>query len=199
MMFKFNGIGIMIGHSASRAYEDVMNIPASNYVMRSTLLPSGKSSTDGDSDMGRLYILLGQGGGGKSYATDDILTTLTSEYKFTADNYRSTLHSHKEDFGLSVGKTSYLPLSGKFLEDQQEKCNDLKLFIMNEFSMLRQKEIYYFDERLKQIMCSSIHVGGVTILLVGDPAQLLLLHGQTLWNQNSSNVEDARRYNRLRD
>eukprot|EP00957_Ditylum_brightwellii_P125360 9554536-Ditylum_brightwellii.AAC.1 len=57
-------------------------------VVRSTLLPSGKSSTDGGSDVGRLHNLLGQGGGGKSYAIDAILTTLTSEHNFTADNYK---------------------------------------------------------------------------------------------------------------
>eukprot|EP00957_Ditylum_brightwellii_P072901 5540150-Ditylum_brightwellii.AAC.1 len=72
--------------------------------------PSGQSSTDGGSDVGRFHILLGQDGGGKSYAIDAILTTLTSEHNFNADNYkvyattgkaailigRSTLHSYKE-------------------------------------------------------------------------------------------------------
>eukprot|EP00957_Ditylum_brightwellii_P083582 6353096-Ditylum_brightwellii.AAC.1 len=68
---------------ASRAYEDLMNRLTSNYVRRkvfrnqlnqnqcmihdlvviSPLLPCGKSSTDSGSDVGRLYILLGQGGG----------------------------------------------------------------------------------------------------------------------------------------
>eukprot|EP00957_Ditylum_brightwellii_P211333 15366057-Ditylum_brightwellii.AAC.1 len=47
-------------------------------VGRTTFIPSGQSSTDGDSDVGRLHILLGQSGGGKSYAIDAIFTTLTS-------------------------------------------------------------------------------------------------------------------------
>eukprot|EP00957_Ditylum_brightwellii_P198420 15120701-Ditylum_brightwellii.AAC.1 len=74
--------------SASRAYEDLMNISTSNYMMRqlSTHTPSGQSSNDGGSDVGRLQILLGQGGGGKSYAIDTILTTSTSEHNFIADN-----------------------------------------------------------------------------------------------------------------
>eukprot|EP00957_Ditylum_brightwellii_P067464 5120896-Ditylum_brightwellii.AAC.1 len=76
----------------------------------STLLPSGQSSTDSGSDVGRLHILLGKVVGGKYYAIDAILTTLTSENSFTADNYNvcattgkaaslirgSTLHAHKE-------------------------------------------------------------------------------------------------------
>eukprot|EP00957_Ditylum_brightwellii_P082759 6292304-Ditylum_brightwellii.AAC.1 len=92
-------------------------------VARSTLLPSGKSSTDGDSDVGKLHILLGQGGGGKPYTIDGNLTALTSEHNFNADNYKvcdttgkaatlikeSTLHSHKDNFGLLVGKTAYSP------------------------------------------------------------------------------------------
>eukprot|EP00957_Ditylum_brightwellii_P193541 14738342-Ditylum_brightwellii.AAC.1 len=65
--------------------------------------------------------------------------------------------------------------------------------------MMRQKEIYYLDERVKQIMCSSTPFGGVTVLLVDDPAQLPPVQGHTLWNHNSSNADDLRDFNRLRD
>eukprot|EP00957_Ditylum_brightwellii_P059056 4479284-Ditylum_brightwellii.AAC.1 len=37
--------------------------------------------------------------------------------------------------------------------------------------------------------------GGVTVLLVGDPAKLPPDQGQTLWNQNSSNVDNSRSFN----
>eukprot|EP00957_Ditylum_brightwellii_P171221 13034442-Ditylum_brightwellii.AAC.1 len=53
-------------------------------VVRSTLLPRRQFSTDGGSDVGRLHMLLGQGGGGKACAIDAILTTLISKYNFTA-------------------------------------------------------------------------------------------------------------------
>eukprot|EP00957_Ditylum_brightwellii_P017986 1355253-Ditylum_brightwellii.AAC.1 len=175
-------------------------------VVRSTLLPSGKSSADGDSDVGRLHILFCQGGRGKPYVIDVILTTLTSEHNFTVDNYKvcavtgkaatliggSTLCYHEEGFGLASGRTSYSPLADKSLEDQHEKCKDMKLLIVDEFSMLRQKEIYYLDERPKQIMCPSIPFGGVTVLLVGNLAQLPPVQGQTLWNHNSSNADNSR-------
>eukprot|EP00957_Ditylum_brightwellii_P091565 6971828-Ditylum_brightwellii.AAC.1 len=69
---------------ASRAYDDLINTSTSNYVrrqlvrnqlnqnqcmihdlvVRSTLFSSEQSSTGGGSDVGRLHILLGQGGGG---------------------------------------------------------------------------------------------------------------------------------------
>eukprot|EP00957_Ditylum_brightwellii_P001382 108149-Ditylum_brightwellii.AAC.1 len=64
--------------------------------------------------------------------------------------------------------------------------------------MMRQKEIYYLDERMKHIMCSSIPFGGVTVLLVGDPAQLPPVKSQTLWNYNSSNANDSRGFNGYR-
>eukprot|EP00957_Ditylum_brightwellii_P093425 7114897-Ditylum_brightwellii.AAC.1 len=44
-------------------------------------------------------------------------------------------------------------------------------------------------------MCSSIPFDGVTVLLVGYHAQLPPVQGQTLWNQNSSNVDDSRGFN----
>eukprot|EP00957_Ditylum_brightwellii_P057909 4390507-Ditylum_brightwellii.AAC.1 len=137
---------------APRAYEDLMNTSTSNYVrrqlfrnqlnqnqcmihdlvVRSSLLLSEQSSTNGGSDVGRLHILLDQGGGGKSYAIDFILTTLNSEYNVIADNYKvyatngkaailiggSALHSHKEGFRLPIGRSSFSHLSGKALADQ---------------------------------------------------------------------------------
>eukprot|EP00957_Ditylum_brightwellii_P143632 10943419-Ditylum_brightwellii.AAC.1 len=44
-------------------------------------------------------------------------------------------------------------------------------------------------------MCFSITFGGVTVLLVGDPAKLPFVQGQTSWNQNSSNTDDSRGFN----
>eukprot|EP00957_Ditylum_brightwellii_P141592 10786664-Ditylum_brightwellii.AAC.1 len=61
--------------------------------------------------------------------------------------------------------------------------------------MMRQKEIYYLDERMKQTICSSIPFGGVTVLLVGDSVQLPSVKGQTLWNQNSSKADNSRGFN----
>eukprot|EP00957_Ditylum_brightwellii_P198465 15125500-Ditylum_brightwellii.AAC.1 len=48
---------------------------------------------------------------------------------------------------------------------------------------------------MKQIMCSSISFVGVTVLLVGDPAQLPPFIGQTLLNQTSSNADNSRGFN----
>eukprot|EP00957_Ditylum_brightwellii_P075810 5761933-Ditylum_brightwellii.AAC.1 len=74
-----------------------------------------------------------------------ILTTLTSEHSFNAGNYKvctttgkaatlirgSTLYSHKDGFGQPIGRTSYSPFSGKSLADQQEKCKEMKLLIVD--------------------------------------------------------------------
>eukprot|EP00957_Ditylum_brightwellii_P043472 3295977-Ditylum_brightwellii.AAC.1 len=92
----------------------------------------------------------------------------------------STLHSCKEGFALPIRRTSYSPLLDKSLADQHKKCKNIKLFILDEFSIMMQKEIHYLDERLKQIMHSFTLFGGVIVLFVGDPAQLSLVQGQTL-------------------
>lgn len=39
-----------------------------------------KSSTDGGEGIGRLQILLGEGGTGKSYSIDAVITTLMNEH-----------------------------------------------------------------------------------------------------------------------
>ena len=53
--------------------------------------------------------------------------------------------------------------------------------------MLRQKELFYMDQRLKQIMCSREPFGGVTIVLAGDPGQLPPVKGNALWNPAAGN------------
>eukprot|EP00957_Ditylum_brightwellii_P017874 1345913-Ditylum_brightwellii.AAC.1 len=86
--------------------------------VRTTLLEHGESSTDGGIDIGRLQILIGQDGGGKSHTINSIIATLENDHGFTGEDYNicgitgkassliggSTLHSHKEVFGLPCRK-----------------------------------------------------------------------------------------------
>ena len=41
--------------------------------------------------------------------------------------------------------------------------------IIDEFSMLKQKELHYVNKRLQQIMGNNLPFGGVAIVLIGDP------------------------------
>eukprot|EP00957_Ditylum_brightwellii_P210475 15365016-Ditylum_brightwellii.AAC.1 len=185
-------------------------ILAHDMAVRSTLLSPNESSTDGGEDIGRLQMMLGQGGGGKSYVIDAIITTLIERHQFTEDNYKvcattgkaatlvggSTLHAVKEGLSIPCGRTKFSSLKGRILQDFQAKYKDkLKLLIIDEFTMIKQKELYFINKRLKLIMCNSLPFGGVTVLLVGDSAQLPPVGGQCLWTKNSRGQQDMNGFN----
>ena len=58
--------------------------------------------------------------------------------------------------------------------------------------MLKQKELYYLDQRLREINGCNIIFGGLAILMVGDIGQLPAVKGSVLWNEKCSNVDDRR-------
>ena len=64
----------------------------------------------------------------------------------------------------------------------------LKLLIIDEYSMLKARELCYVDKRLSQIMECKGPFGGITVVLVGDVAQLPPVGGSTVWNYTTSNI-----------
>jgi hypothetical protein len=63
--------------------------------------------------------------------------------------------------------------------------------IVDEYSMLRQKELYWIDERLKQIMCNGHPFGGMAVILSGDPGQIPPIQGRCLWDRSSKKGDDS--------
>ena len=62
-------------------------------------------------------------------------------------------------------------MHAKFLG--KDDCNlKLKLLIIDDFSMLKARELRYVDKRLSQIMECNDPFGGITVVIVGDVAQL---------------------------
>ena len=93
----------------------------------------------------------------------------------------STVHSSKRGLALPVGNRQFIELKGKTLKRLQKRyAGKLKLVILDEFSMLRQKELHWVDKRLKQIMGNNLPFGGVAIVLIGDPGQLPAILGLSL-------------------
>jgi hypothetical protein len=77
-------------------------------------------------------------------------------------------------------------MQAKFLG--RDDCNlKLKLPIIDEFSMLKARELCYVDKRLSQIMECKDPFGGITAVLVGDVAQLPPVQGNPVWNFTTSN------------
>ena len=137
----------------------------------------------------------GRGGAGKSYTINTILTTLVNEHGLGEDCYLKlattgkaacviggyTVHSHKFGMGLPVGDHKLKELSKNRLKDEQTRLKKLKVIFLDEYSMLRRKELFYISERLKQIKNNDLLFGGLCIVLVGDPAQLPPVQADSLW------------------
>ena len=81
---------------------------------------AGTSRTDdvNSREHGRLVIMCGKGGSGKSYTVDSVLSTLRNQYDFTEENYLIlatsamaatvisgvTVHSPEHGLGIPLGK-----------------------------------------------------------------------------------------------
>ena len=168
---------------------------AHDMIESSCLQGENESSTDGGDGIGRLQILLGAGGCGKSHVIDAVLTTLTSTHHWTYEDFSvhattgkaatniwgSTFQNFKD--GLGFYGTSYSPLSSSLLGSFQQRMKNKKLIILDEFSMLRQYEIAYINRRLKEVMVNDKPFGGLTIVLAGDPGQLPPVKGNSLWSK----------------
>ena len=94
-----------------------------------------------------------------------------------------TIFSYKDSVGIPLGK-EIKPLGSVSLKRMQAKflgkddCNlKLKLLIIDEYSMLKARELCYVDKRLSQIMECKDPFGGITVVLVGDVAQLPHVQG----------------------
>ena len=89
--------------------------------------------------------------------------------------------------GVPCGKKQYFDITNsELLKKMQERFSDLRLVVIDEFSMLKQKELYYIHKRLQQLKVSDDVFGGVSIVLVGDPAQLPPVKGNCLWRKETS-------------
>ena len=160
----------------------------------------GESTSDGEKQVGRLQILAGQGGCGKTHVLNAINTTLGS-MGIKGGNFAttgiaavgiggSTLHSYNRGFGVPVNAKKYTALSRKILKRLQKLHEALRYIIIDEYSMLKQRELHYLDQRLREIFRNNLPFGGLCVLLVGDIGQLPPVNGVVLWANNSSNAED---------
>ena len=147
-------------------------------------------------------IVMGRGGTGKSTVITDVEYKMEEEYgkesvlKLATSGVAakviggSTAHSSKRGVALPV-KTTFKKLKGKNLRHLQTNyAGKLRLVILDEFSMLKQKELYYLDQRLRQIMGKNIPFGGVAVILFGDPGQLPAIGGTCLWYPNPKYDDD---------
>ena len=90
----------------------------------------------------------------------------------------TTIHSALD---LPVAKRKYHVRRGESLMNMQNKLKNVQGLIIDELSMLRAKEVYYIDLRLKQIQYNNRPFSGLCVLVYGDPGQLPPVAGTSVW------------------
>ena len=85
----------------------------------------------------------------------------------------STVHSSL-GFDFSSKHTS---LNDKKREQKREQLKNLKILIIDEFSMMKADILYRIHLRLQEITQKKQDFGGVNVFLLGDPAQLKPVRG----------------------
>ena len=61
------------------------------------------------------------------------------------------------------------------LKDEQAILKNLKIILLDEYSMLRWKDLFHIIKRLRLIKCTNLVFGGVCIVLLVDPSRLPLV------------------------
>jgi len=159
------------------------------------------SSTDGGKGIGRLILVNGKAGAGKPYVLDGVVTSLEEDHGILSDKVLVfgttgrnatnvsgvTVHGWKHGLCLACGNMKFQPLQGKTLQDFQDRMEDVKAIILDEYSMLSQKLLYQMDRRLRQARPHKVTYmwfGGVPIIFF-DPGQLPPVLDRTLWDRVS--------------
>ena len=177
-----------------------------NMVLSACITPVNMSYSSDTSSIGKLQLLLGAGGCGKSFVIDSIITTLMNAHSWTEENFSvfattgkaasningSTYQNFTDGLAMSPARR-FSPLSARMLLRLQNKWKFKKLIFIDEFSMLQQKNLFYIDQRLKQIMRNEESFGGLVVILCGDPAQLPAVTGNCLWFPTPRNGSDDQR------
>jgi ATP-dependent exoDNAse (exonuclease V) alpha subunit len=91
-----------------------------------------------------------------------------------------TIHSL---FNISPNH-EFKDLSGKKLKDLQELFREVKFILIDEFSMMSQSMLAKIDSRLRQAKNVNEFFEGISVILTGDPGQLLPVSGTPLYYDN---------------
>ena len=172
---------------------------AHNFFVKAVFdIHSDKSSiTDDPLNPGfpRLQLLLGAGGCGKTFLIDAALTTLKTKFNIeskkiliTATTGKaatgiggSTIYSYSNGACIPTGRRKYTELQNQSLMRLQQRFDNILAVIVDEFSMLEAKSLFYLDQRLRQAKNNQKPFGGIVVLLCGDTAQLPPVKGIPLW------------------
>ena len=137
-------------------------------------------------------IINGVAGTGKSYLINAIRSMLNDKCSVTATTGKAafningvTVHSLLK---LPVGSRGNKDLTGQNLIRLQESLSNIDYIIIDEYSMLGQVTFGWIDRRLKQTTgFQDKLLGGKSVILCGDPAQLPPVADKPLYHAIPSN------------
>ena len=137
-------------------------------------------------------IIIGEAGTGKSYLINALHNLLQNKCAVTATTGKAsynikgvTIHSLLK---LPVGPRGNRDLSGQSLTRLQETFKKVEYILIDEYSMLGQATFGWIDKRCKQATAfyDKVH-GGISMILIGDPAQLPPVADKPLYHAQPSN------------
>ena len=124
-----------------------------------------------------LLIINGFAGTGKSYLISALRSLLQQSCIVTATTGKASFNINGKTIhsvlNLPVGPRGNNDLKGQSLSRLQDRLHDVKYILIDEYSMLGQTVLGWIDKRCRQ--ATGLHdeiLGGKSIILVGDPAQL---------------------------
>ena len=154
---------------------------AHDMIVKACCLGSMESKTDGGAEIGRLQLLLGAGGCGKSYLIDAVLSSMCHDHGWISSNYcvfattgkaassidGSTVQNYTTGLCYFSGRAFKL-LSSNLLQKFQARMKNMRLVIIDEFSMLAQGDLHIIDECLQKGKNSDLLFGGIVVVLCGE-------------------------------
>jgi ATP-dependent DNA helicase PIF1 len=141
-----------------------------------------------DTNKQLLCIINGTAGTGKSYLINSLVQIYNEKHLRCAPTAKAafiirgeTLHS-TVFLPVSKNQTTLDDLSGDRLSLIQDKFKNIKLVIIDEYSMVSQVMLGQTDKRLRQATGKiNLYFGGISIILIGDNGQLPPVAGNVLY------------------
>jgi hypothetical protein len=135
-----------------------------------------------------LLIINGTAGTGKSFTISAISNLIGKKLKRCAPTAKAafiikgqTIHNIFSITPTKNEREVLLDLKGEKLQLLQQRFIDISHIIIDEYSMVSQALLAQIDKRLRQATGNNDYFGGLSIILVGDPGQLLPVGGTPLY------------------
>ena len=88
-----------------------------------------------------------------------------------------------------TGKGNIIKLRGRKLIKFQERCQKIAAVIIDEYSMITSRDIFYINDRLQQGFMNEEPYGGIPLAFIGDPGQIPPVGGSSGWiGKTSKNI-----------